>query len=65
MHRRSLFWLLQQLTGGVSPSGGSLSALLRGTLRWYSLKGLVVEGVAGVDPVPFFWPQSVGDITLH
>ena len=54
MQRHSLFWLLQQLIGCVSPDGGCLSTLLHGALCWrLSLEGLVGKDIADGDPVPF------------
>ena len=54
MQMRSLCWLLQQLSGCVFPQwrfsvNSSPVVLCAGE----SLKGLVVEGVAGGSPVPF------------
>ena len=65
MQRHSLRRLLQPLTGCASSSGGSLSTLLQGRLyAGDTLKGFVVKGVAGENPVPFL-SQSVSDIFLR
>ena len=53
MQRRSVCWLLQQLTGFDSPSDVLCELYFRILWAGDCLKRLVVEGVAGGNPVPF------------